>query len=59
MSTFFAWFFGILFALPVWAGCAILGYVILRLFIQWLTDDGTAPGTKGRAMGGPGATAKG
>lgn len=41
-----AYFFGILFALPVWILVGVLAVMTVRLFIQWLVDDGSVRAAK-------------
>jgi hypothetical protein len=43
-APWYVYVIGILFALPVLAGIAGLGVMVARLCIQWLFDDGSAPG---------------
>ncbi|MFZ5823150.1 MAG: hypothetical protein ACOY94_02210 [Bacillota bacterium] len=54
-----AYLFGILIALPVYILVGVLLVLGVKLFIQWLFDDGSATKPAPKEKGQPGATLKG
>lgn len=54
-----AYLIGILVALPVWILVGVLAVMTARLFLQWLTGDGSAPIPPGKNKASGKRTLKG
>ena len=54
-----AYLFGILIAAPVYILVGMLFILGVKLFLQWLIDDGSAAKPAPKGKGQPGATLKG